>query len=124
MRFLLDENQSPLIAEVLIRAGHEATHVRDVGLGSALDAEILAFAAERGMVIVSADSDFGDLLAQTNAGSPSVILLRRQSGRRASEVAGLVLANLGVVAEDLDAGAIVVLDEDRIRIRRLPMRPA
>lgn len=123
MRFLRDENQSPLIVELLVRAGHEATHVRDVGLGSVLDAEILTFAAERGMLIVSADTDFGDLLAQTNADSPSVVLLRRQSDRRASEIAALVLANLGSVADDLDAGAIVVFDEDRIRIRRLPMRP-
>jgi len=38
-------------------------------------------------------------------------------------VAELLLLNLPTVAEDLDAGAIVVLDDDRIRVRRLPLRP-
>jgi hypothetical protein len=28
-----------------------------------------------------------------------------------------------MVAEDLEAGAIVVLDDDRIRVRRRPLRP-
>ncbi len=67
MKFLLDENQWPAIVEVLVSAGYEATHVRDVGLESVLDAEILAYAVRNEMVIVSADTDFGGLLAQTNA---------------------------------------------------------
>ena len=123
MKFLLDENQSPAIAEALVNAGHEAAHVRDIGLSSVLDTEILAHAKRNEMVIVSADTDFGDLLAQTNAKAPSVILLRRQANRRAREVAAVLLANLSAVVEDLEAGAIVVLEEDRLRIRRLPMRP-
>jgi len=36
-------------------------------------------------------------------------------------VAALLLSNLDAVAEDLDAGAIVVIDQDRIRVRRLPL---
>ena len=44
-----------------------------------------------------------------------MILLRRQEGRRASEIASLIVANLQAVADDLASGAIVVLDEDRAR---------
>jgi predicted nuclease of predicted toxin-antitoxin system len=51
------------------------------------------------------------------------VLLRRQAQRRAHEIAALILANLDAVAEDLQSGAVVVLDEERIRIRRLPLRP-
>jgi hypothetical protein len=61
------------------------------------------------------------LLAASNAVQPSVLLLRRQQGRRAAELARLLLANVGAIAEDLAAG--VVLDENRIRVRRLPLRP-
>lgn len=49
------------------------------------------------------------------------LLLRRQTDRRVAEVAGLVLANLDAIAEDLQTGAIVVLADTRIRIRRLPI---
>lgn len=87
------------------------------------DAEILAAARADARVIVSADTDFGELLARTNADGPSVLLIRRQGQRRARQLAALILANLGDVAGDLNAGAVVVLDADRIRVRRLPIRP-
>lgn len=118
----LDENQSPLLVEHLQRAGHEAAHVRDVGLRAAPDVEILSYAAQHGQVIVSGDMDFGELLAKNQATAPSVVLFRRQGQRRAAQIADLLLANLEVIADDLAAGAIVVLDQDRIRIRQLPMR--
>lgn len=70
-----------------------------------------------GWVIVSGDSDFGELLARTNASAPSVILLRRQTGRRAAQIAALILANLAAVGDDLESGTVVVFDEDRIRVR-------
>ena len=123
MKFLLDENQSPVMAATLGSAGHDALHVRDVAMAGAADREILEYAAAQGRIIVSGDTDFGELLARGNAVAPSLVLLRRQQGRRAVEVAALILANLEVIAEDLEGGAIVVLDDDRLRIRRLPLRP-
>jgi predicted nuclease of predicted toxin-antitoxin system len=62
MRFLIDANLSPKVAARLREAGHEATHVNDVGLTTADDDVILARAAEAGEVIVTADADFGALL--------------------------------------------------------------
>lgn len=68
-------------------------------------------------VIVSADTDVGQLLARANAQLPSVILFR---GAEVA-LAGLLLANLDRFEEDLERGAVVVIVDDRIRIRRLPM---
>lgn len=73
--------------------------------------------------MISADTDFGTLLARQAATSPSVLLVRRLVGRRVAEMGGIILADLDVVAEDLKAGAIVVVTEDSIRIRRLPVLP-
>lgn len=123
MRFLLDANQSPLLGELLARAGNDVVHVRTLGLERAPDAVLLRRAAEDGRVVVSGDTDFGELLARLGATQPSVLLLRRQGQRRAVEVAALIVANLDQVAEDLEAGAVVVLESDRIRIRRLPIVP-
>jgi predicted nuclease of predicted toxin-antitoxin system len=72
-------------------------------------------------VLISADTDFGGLLARSDASNPSVILIRRLAGRRAAEQSQIILANLDQVAEDLMAGAVVVLHEDLLRVRRLPM---
>lgn len=124
MRFLLDQNQSPLLVGLLAAAGHDAVHVRDVAMATAIDREILSFALEQQRVVVSADTDFGELLARSNASGPSILLFRRQGQRRASDVATLLLANLDALIEDLDAGAVVVFDADRVRVRRLPIQPA
>lgn len=123
MKFLLDENQSPAIVGLLAEAGHDAVHVRDLDMKGSPDVAVLAAASAADRVVISADTDFGELLAFPNARGPSIVLLRRQQQRRAHEIAALILANLDGVADDLRAGAIVVIDDDRVRIRSLPFRP-
>ena len=123
MKFLLDQNVSPALVVLLADADHVAKHIRDLGMREAPDDVVLAAARDAEAVLISSDTDFGELLARSNANEPSVILLRRQQGRRVSEIASLILANLGAVADDLASGAIVVLDDDRVRIRSLPFRP-
>ena len=122
MRFLVDQNLSPLVAVGLTAAGHDAVHTSGLGLGRAADPVILDRADAEHRVVLSADTDFGALLALRAATGPSVLLLRRQTGRRAEQVTQLILANLPAIEDALVAGAIVVLDADRIRIRSLPIR--
>jgi predicted nuclease of predicted toxin-antitoxin system len=121
MRFLLDQNLSPKVAAPLRAAGHDVSVAREVGLSSASDEAVIATARRESRVLVSADTDFGALLAVSGATTPSFLLMRRAANRRADEQARLILDNLDAVAADLDAGAIVVLGEATIRIRRLPI---
>lgn len=121
MRFLIDNNLSPLLVEHLANAGHDAVHLRMYGLQGASDPEVMERARQEHRVLVSADTDFGTLLAFQRATTPSVILLRVGNGRRAAQIAELMLANLSAVQEDLETGAVVVIDDKRIRVRLLPM---
>ncbi len=121
MRLLLDENLSPASSRFLIEAGHDVVHVRDRGLTSATDDVVLALAAAEGRVLISADTDFGTLLARSGAIEPSVVLIRRAVGRRAAQQARLPIANLPVVQDELVEGSVVVLGERTIRIRLLPI---
>lgn len=121
MRLLLDENLSPAMSDFLIEAGHDVVHVRDRGLTSANDDVVLALALTEGRVLISADTDFGTLLARSGASKPSVVLIRRAVGHRAAQQARLITDNLPVVQDDLESGAVVVLGEKTIRIRRLPI---
>lgn len=91
------------------------------GLARADDLEVLARAATEGRVLVSADTDFGGLLAARDATIPSVVLFRRRTRRRPHEQAMILLTNLAAVEADLDAGAIAVISDTGIRIRRLPI---
>ena len=81
VRFLLDQNVSPRLVGLLADAGHSGAHVRGLGMGRAPDDEMFAAARVADAVLVSSDTDFGELLARSNAGEPSVTLLRRQTPR-------------------------------------------
>lgn len=122
MKLLLDANLSPRIVEPLRAAGFDAVHVADVGLVTATDDEIFDRAAEHGLVVVTADSDFGTLLAMRRATSPSVVHLRHVAELVAEEHIRLLVANLSQIADDLDRGAIVSLSPTRLAIRDLPLR--
>ncbi len=120
MKLLVDMNLSPGWAAAVQAAGIEAVHWSSVGATKAKDGEILAWARERGFILVTHDLDPGAILAASGAKSPSVVILRSPSLGKAAEVSRLVAA-LRAVSDDLEKGAIVSVDEHRARVRILPI---
>jgi predicted nuclease of predicted toxin-antitoxin system len=121
MRLLLDNNLSPRLAEVLSKAGWDAVHVAALVLRAVPDTVVMQTALDDDRVLVSADTDFGALLAATRASQPSVVLVRRVVGRRVQALSALLLANLPEVEDELRSGSVVVIGDDSIRVRRLPI---
>jgi predicted nuclease of predicted toxin-antitoxin system len=121
MKLLIDNALSPKIAEGLCANGYEAVHVGKLGMASAQDSEIFDWCAINDHVVVSADTDFGTLLAQRRHEKPSVLLLRRISQRRPEIQLQVLLENLPAITVFLNAGSVVVIEENRIRVRTLPI---
>ena len=111
----------PRLAEGLRDAGHNAVHVRELGLAGATDDEIFELAAKEDRVLVSQDTDFGTILALRAERHPSLLLFRRTPDRSAHALLAVLLANLDAVSAALEAGAVVVIEPERVRIRRLPI---
>lgn len=98
--------------------------VREYGLEAATDYEVFARAADEERAVISADTDFGTLLALRHETQPSVILFRHGAERRPDRQVELLLVNLKAIQSDLAEGCIVVLEPGRLRLRRLPITGA
>jgi predicted nuclease of predicted toxin-antitoxin system len=122
VNYVVDANLSPRLAQLLRDAGHDAVHVRDIGLRTASDDEIIDYAISTDRIVISHDTDFGTLLAYRELSKPSFILIRSSDPVDVDDQARLVVANLDAMSDDLEAGAIAVFARGRLRIRRLPLR--
>lgn len=121
MKLLVDENLSARVGSTLREAGHDAVHVTAVGLANTDDAVILRSAADDGHVIVTADADFGALLALRRDRGPSVLMLRSSDRLTPEQQAELILATLAQIGNELDDGAVASVTPERIRVRTLPI---
>lgn len=120
LRLLIDMNLSPSWVGVLREAGFEAEHWYRVGAGNAPDSELFNWASNNGYIVFTHDLDFGALLAATHAVSPSVFQIRTDDVSPES-LAPRTIKLLQRFSPQLSAGALVVVDERRERVRVLPL---
>lgn len=121
MRFLVDNALSPVLATLLEQGTHDALHVRSIGLHRSDDVVIFDRAAAEDRVVVSADTDFGALLATRSARKPSVIQFRGRGSRQPAALASAIISNLPQLADALQSGSIVTFEPSRVRVRALPI---
>ena len=102
MKLLIDNAISPVVAKGLADAEYDVVHVRELGMAASADEEILEKALELGRIVVSADTDFGTLLALRQYAKPSFILMRQAANHRPEAQLQVLLANLPQLVESLE----------------------
>lgn len=121
MKILIDMNLTPSWCDALKQHGFEAIHWIEVGDKRAPDRTIMTWARTSGYVVFTHDLDFGMLLATTQVMGPSVIQIRAQDTLPEHQTKRVV-AVLRRHEAELEAGALITIDDVRSRVRILPLR--
>ena len=121
MKLLLDECLHPEVARLLVEAGHDVVTVATLGMVGAADPEVFAVARQQERILVTLDTDFGELLVRPLVSDrPSVVLIRRRDHRPQAIVA-VVVDVLASCGDALESGALAVVGEHTVRLRELPL---
>jgi predicted nuclease of predicted toxin-antitoxin system len=120
VKVLIDMNLSPDWVPLLEREGWSAVHWSVIGDPRAKDRAIIDWAVDNGYIVFTHDLDFGTTLALTHATGPSVLQVRGEDVLP-DHMGPLVIAALRQHDADLASGALVVVEEDKCRVRILPI---
>jgi predicted nuclease of predicted toxin-antitoxin system len=116
MRFKLDENVHPAVADLLADAGHDALTVRQQGMQGCFDDALVDHFRGESRILVSLDLDFADLRTYPPAKTAGLIILRLHSQSRRH-----LLATMSRLIALLDQEPIVarlwIVSESGVRIR-------
>ena len=120
MKFLGDMGVSQAAIKWLKGQGFDAIHVRDINMRRSLDGEILSKAKNEGRIVLTCDLDFGTLLAASGECTPSVIIFRLENETPVNVIKRLKRV-LYESHDTLIKGSIIVVEEGRHRVRKLPI---
>jgi predicted nuclease of predicted toxin-antitoxin system len=121
MRFLCDMGVSRKVTAWLQSQGHECLHLGEEGFARLPNGEIFLKAIAEDRIILTFDLDFGEIVAMAGESITSVMVFRLQNTRAPHVIERLSVA-LTVASEPLLKGAIVTVEEARLRIRELPIQ--
>jgi predicted nuclease of predicted toxin-antitoxin system len=120
MRILADLNISPRTVEFLRSLGHDVVRVNEALPITAPDEVIVAKAIEENRTVLTQDLDFSAIIALSGKSVPSLISLRFSSSN-IEYVNATLQKVLPTLEQDVLDGIIVVVEDQGIRRRRLPI---
>ena len=120
MKLLADLHIAPRTVAFLRAQGHDVVRAGDVLSATATDVQLVAFARAEQRTVLTQDLDFSAIVALSGESSPSILSLRLESSRIESVNTCLDQA-LRTLEAELSRGALVTVEEGRIRIRTLPI---
>lgn len=119
MKIVIDMNLSADWLDVFVKYEIEAIHWSSVGNPNATDREIMQWASDHDYIVFTHDLDFGTLLAITQENKPTVIQVRTQNVL-SSHLENIVISAIEKSRDFLESGALVTINESKLRVRILP----
>ena len=120
MRLLADLHIAPRTVQFLRSLGHDVLRVTDFLPATASDESIVERAAQDQRIILTQDLDMTAIIALSRRQYPSLVTLRLSSVR-IEFVNAILQRTLPALEHDLQQGALVTIEDSRIRLRHLPL---
>jgi predicted nuclease of predicted toxin-antitoxin system len=120
MRLLADLHIAPRTVQFLRSLGHDVLRVTDLLPATASDESIVERAGQDQRIILTQDLDMTAIIALSRRQYPSLVTLRLSSVR-IEFVNSILQRTLPVLEHDLQQGALVTIEDSRVRLRRLPL---
>jgi len=117
MKFLLDADMPKSTADIIRSFGYDVEDVRDIGLGAAKDKEIIEYALKNERIIVTRDTDFGEVLRYPK--HPGAIIFRLPYTFIAEKINERVKKFFETVDEKDIKNTIIIVELTRYRRRPL-----
>jgi len=117
VKILLDADMPRSSIRIIRSLGFDAEDVRDIGMGRAKDKEIIEYALNNSRIIVTRDTDFGEILRYPK--HPGAIILRLPNTFTTKEVNKKLKEFLSSVSENEIRNAIIIVEISRYRRREL-----
>lgn len=116
-KFLLDADMPRSSAEIIRRIGYEVEDVRDIGMRAAKDREIIEYALKNKRIIITRDTDFGEVLRYPE--HPGAIILRLPYASTSKDINERLEEFFKSVRSEELRGAIIIVELSRYRKRSL-----
>jgi predicted nuclease of predicted toxin-antitoxin system len=120
MKLLLDMNIPLKYTALLLNKGINSLRWSAVGLPNEADDEIMKYASDNNLIVLTFDLDFSAILSSTHDLKPSIIQVR-SSVLNAEQTVDFIAEALLRNTHELKEGAILTIDTKRARLRLLPL---
>jgi predicted nuclease of predicted toxin-antitoxin system len=121
LKFIADMDISPLTVRQLKKYGWEILRVNEIMDARSSDIDILDYAGNQNLVVITHDLDYSELLAVYGYKKPSVISLRLFD-MSPDSVTHRIIEIVPNLEKELKQGIVVSVDDISARFRNLPIK--
>ncbi len=120
MRFLIDENLSPRIAEMMQSQGHETFHVAEINiLRGQPDEVVFDYAQSYDLVVVTRDVGMSRRMIVADKKPVGIVLIRTSEQIRAASLLSLIRDSMDQLSEADFVDSFVIIEPGVCRIHKL-----
>jgi predicted nuclease of predicted toxin-antitoxin system len=117
IKFLVDEDLPRSITDELRKAGFKCFDVQDIGLRGSKDIIIFKWAQENGCIILSGDLGFSNIFRFPLGTHKGIVIARFPNELSTKKLNKILVDAIIGTREDL-SGNLIIIEPDRIRIKR------